>query len=307
MDLNQGSEYLWHGVTWATGVPTLLLADVSTRTLVQVDLIGLEIGLKAVGPTRYCTGRYGFSDTINVHALPCPQQTVPVSGGQCATCLEQDEFRFAHQVHKGGHVPPALAAYMAQPHWLYVATFAHASSKVGTAAAPRRKSRLDEQGPMLATYLAETSDGRAVRHLEDALSNDLDLAQTVRSIAKLTALVSPDPSSIRTAHEAIAHRAVATLIQLGVDISRQDWAPPPEGFSLWSRPQDEDRVLYPHDLREGEHGFRIEACAGTLILARLTTGADNVRYVLDLNALKGRRVSFGDYASPETALQSSLF
>jgi hypothetical protein len=42
---------------------------------------------------------------------------------------------------------------MSQPHWLYIATFTHAASKVGTVAAPRRKSRLDEQGPLYATYL----------------------------------------------------------------------------------------------------------------------------------------------------------
>jgi hypothetical protein len=32
-----------------------------------------------------------------------------------------------------------------------------------------------------------------------------------------------------------------------------------------------------------------------------------MRYVLDLNTLKGHRVVLGDYTSPETTLQAALF
>jgi hypothetical protein len=32
-----------------------------------------------------------------------------------------------------------------------------------------------------------------------------------------------------------------------------------------------------------------------------------VRYVRDLNTLKGRRIMLGDYTSPETTLQAALF
>ncbi|GAA1022112.1 hypothetical protein Aple_064700 [Acrocarpospora pleiomorpha] len=310
MGLEFGRQYLWHGVTWATGRPTLLLADAATGVLGHVEVMGLDLGLKVCGSARFCTGRYGFAGTCQVEPLPCPWQAEAGSGGQCAGCLGQDEFRFAHQFHKGGHAPPALAAYMSQPHWLYVATFAHAVSKVGTAAAPRRRSRLDEQGPTWATYLAHVPDGRAVRMLEDALSRELGLTQTVRGTAKLGALADPDPARIHAAHERVVDRAIAALADLGVSIVRDEWEPPGVSLALRSPQQQGERAVYPHDLRHGEHGFLVESCSGSHVLARLSSDAthpDGVRYVLDLNTLKGRRITIGDYTSPETILQGSLF
>lgn len=307
MDRETGRQYVWHGVTWATGKPMLLLANTATGLLDQIEVMGLEVGLKVSNPARFCTGRYGFADTFHVEPVPCPWQAEAGNGGQCPQCLEQDEFRFAHQFHKGGHAPPALAAYMSQPHWLYVATFAHGASKVGTAAAPRRTSRLDEQGAMLATYLAEAPDGRAVRYLEDAISREIGVPQVVRGAAKLAALADPNPHCAQAVHDRVVESAVAVLATLGVPASREEWSPPAEGLVLRSPQLHGDRAVYPHDLREGEHGFHIESCAGTQILARLAAGPEAVRYVLDLNVVKGRRIVLGDFQSPETTFQAALF
>ncbi|MGQ0779202.1 MAG: hypothetical protein ACT4NY_33105 [Pseudonocardiales bacterium] len=307
MDLETGRQYVWHGVTWATGKPTLLLANTATGLLDQIEVMGLELGLKVSNPARFCTGRYGFADTFHVEPVPCPWQAEAGNGGQCPQCWEQDEFRSAHQFHKGGYVPPSLTAYMSQPHWLYIATFAHGASKVGTAAAPRRTSRLDEQGAMLASYLAEAPDGRAVRYLEDAVSREIGLSQTVRGAAKLAALTDPNPRRVQAAHERVVESAVAVLATMGISRSREEWSAPAEGMVLRSPPRQGERAIYPHDLREGKHGFYIESCAGTQILARISPDDEAVRYVLDLNALKGRRVVLGDFQSPETTLQAALF
>jgi len=300
-----GRPYLWHGVTWASGAPTLLLAGASTGTMDAVDVMGLWTGVKAAGGGRFCTGRYGFAGTFRVAPLPCPQQAQAGPGGQCATCRERDDFRFAHHAHKGGQAPAALTAYLDQPHLLYVATFAHAASKVGTAAAPRRVSRLDEQGPMHATYLLRARDGRAARVLEDTLSRDAGLAQAVRGSAKLAALTDPDPRQARTAHDAAVGRALAALTALGLSPEPEEWTPPARGAELRS-PRRGERVTYPHDLRGGEHGFQVESCSGSHALVRLAP-EDDARYVLDLSALKGRRVLIGCYTSPAMPLQGSLF
>jgi hypothetical protein len=307
MDLQTGTEYVWHGVTWATGKPSLLVTDTATGLLHQTDVMGLKLGLKVASPARFCTGRYGFADTFHVEPVPCPWQVEAGNGGQCPGCLEQDEFRFAHQYHKGGHAPPALVRYMSQPHWLYIATFAHGVSKVGTAAAPRRTSRLDEQGATFACYLAEAPDGRAVRYLEDAVTCELGVSQVVRGAAKLAALADPNPTGAREAHERTVETVVAVLAKLGVSSSRQEWPPPAEGRALRSPQCQGERAVYPHDLREGEHGFQIESCAGSHVLVRLSADTETVRYVLDLNALKGRRVVLGDFESPQTTLQPALF
>jgi hypothetical protein len=305
VDFAPGRPYLWHGVTWATGAPSLLLADTSAGTLGAVDVMGLRIGVKAAGGGRFCAGRYGFADTYQVEPLPCPQQAPAGPGGQCATCQQRDDFRFAHHAHKGGPVPAALSAYLGQPHLLYVATFANAASKVGTAAAPRRASRLDEQGPMHATYLLQAADGRAARVLEDTLSRDAGLAQAVRGPAKLAALTDLDARQAHAAHDAAVGRALAALTTLGLSPEPEEWTPPACGTELRA-PRQGERLAYPHDLREGEHGFQVESCSGSHALVRLTPD-DDVRYVLDLNALKGRRVLIGSYTSPAMPLQGSLF
>lgn len=305
MNFAPGSIYLWHGVTWASGAPALLLADISTGTMNAVDVMGLRIGVKAASDGRFCTGRYDFTGTSQVAPLPCPQQVPATSGGQCAACQEGDDFRFAHHAHKGGQVPAALTAYLDQPHLLYVATFADGASKVGTAAAPRRVSRLDEQGPMHATYLLRARDGRAVRVLEDTVGRDVGLAQAIRGSAKLAALIDPDPRRARAAHDAAVERALAALITRGHRPDPEEWTPPVCGAELRS-PRRGERGIYPHDLREGEHGFQVDSCSGSHALVRLDT-VDDVRYVLDLNSLKGCRALIGSYTSPAMPFQGSLF
>ncbi len=144
-------EYVCHGITWATGDPRLLLAPLPDGPLVYAEIMNQRLGF-AVDTGRWCTGRYQFADTVRVEALACPDRAPTEQYGQCAGCFHQDEFRFAHQFHQDGNVLEALRQYMDQPHWLYLATFADGATKVGTAAEPRRQSRLDEQGALIATY-----------------------------------------------------------------------------------------------------------------------------------------------------------
>lgn len=308
MTLQAGTEYVCHGITWATGAPTLLVANTETKALEHVAVMDLDLGIQVIGTDRWCTGRYRFVDTVGVEPVPCSTGAPASTGGQCASCLQRDEFRFAHHVHTGGPVTAALEAYMSQPHWLYIATFAGGLSKVGTAAAPRKRSRLNEQGPVCATYLAEVPDGRAVRQLEDALARQAGLAQSVRGARKLAALVDLDPERTQAAHADAVTTAAESLAALGVTPAAETWTPPGEAAALLA-PHHQQRAVYPHDLRDGQHGLRIEACAGSQVLARISSDsdADAVRYVADLNAVKGRRVVAGQFTSPQTAIQTALF
>lgn len=302
-----GSQYVWHGVTWATRHPVVLLADVATGQLSHIDIVGHELGLKVTDRTRYCTGRYRFSGTYSVTPVPCPQQAESAGGGQCPECSAQDEFRFAHHFHRNGYAPPALRAYMSQPHWLYVATFTRTLTKIGTAAAPRKASRLSEQGPLCATYLAEIPDGRTVRELEDALSRELGITQTARRAAKLAVLERPDLDPVQQAHNNLADRAIAALSRWNIPSARQEWQPPAESLALRSPQRHGQRATYPHDLREGEHGFQAESCLGSIALVRLTAEEEPDRFIADLSVLKGFRVIIGHFSSPPTLTQTSLF
>ncbi|MGW7433257.1 DUF2797 domain-containing protein [Streptomyces sp. NPDC054861] len=303
--LPRDGEYVCHGVTWATGDPRLLLAPLPGGPLAYAEIMNQRLGYQVAGTGRWCTGRYRFAETVRVEAIPCPDRAPAEQSGQCAACAGQDDFRFAHQVHQGGHAPEALRRYMEQPHWLYLATFADGTTKVGTAAEPRKRSRLDEQGALFATYLTRSADGRTVRHLEDALTRRLTVPQTVRAAAKLHALADlRDLPTARAAHDKDVARAAEALADMRVSAVAETWVPPGEGDHL--RTPCGHRVLYPHNPREGEHGFTPLSCVGTQVLASLDSDPD-VGYVLDLGALKGRRLAFGPFASPATAVQASLF
>jgi hypothetical protein len=307
--LPTSGTYLCHGITWASGDPRLLLAPLPGGPLVYAGIMGQRLGYQVNGTGRWCTGLYRFTDRVRVEAVACPDRAAAEAGGQCAACASRDEFRFAHQFHAGGHVPDALAAYMAQPHWLYLATFADGTTKVGTAADPRKRSRLDEQGALVATYLAESPDGRTVRFMEDALTRRLGLTQTVRATAKLTALAElrnlAPAHTAHTAHQQHLDRAAEALADLNIPAVLEPWTPPGEG-DLLGAPGTEC-ALYPHDLREGEHGLTVLSCIGSQVLVSLN-GDGELSYLLDLGALKGRRITLGaQFSSPPAAVQSALF
>lgn len=304
MNRQAGIEFVCHGVTWASGAPTLLMAEPTGR-LEHLPLVGLDVGFTVTSRERHCTGRYRFVNRYQVEPLACPQKAQIAKGSQCPTCLGQDEFRFAHQAHEGGYLPPALDTYLSQPHWLYIATFAPSMSKVGTAAAPRKTSRLNEQGPQFATYITQSPDGRTVRRLEDALSRELGLTQTVRRGTKVKALTEQPLTAEQ--HDDVVARALVTLTDWGTICQPHAWTPPTESLALLPLQPRNDLVVHPHDIRQAAHGFHIQACLGSTALVHLIGNADSAKYVVDLGALKGRRVLLGDFSSPRTASQSPLF
>ncbi|MER6431692.1 DUF2797 domain-containing protein [Streptomyces sp900105245] len=304
--LPASGTYVCHGITWASGDPHLLLAPLPRGPLVYARIMDQRLGYQVDGTGRWCTGRYQFADRVRVEAVACPDRAAAEAGGQCAACTGRDEFRFAHQFHSGGHVPDALAAYMAQPHWLYLATFADGTTKVGTAADPRKRSRLDEQGALVATYLTLCPDGRAVRFMEDALTRRLGLTQTVRASAKLTALAElRDVALAQSAHQQHLDRATEALTDLKVPTVLESWMPPAVGDLL--RTPATERALYPHNPREGEHGLTVLSCIGSQVLVSLDDDGE-LPYLLDLGTLKGRRITIGGhFSSPPAAVQSALF
>lgn len=297
-------EYICHAVTWSTGIPQLLLAPLPGGPAVYVDLMGRRIGFES-SPGRWCTGWYRFVDTVNVEPVICPDRAETVQEGQCLKCFSDDTFRLAHQFHINDRVPAVLRRYMEQRHWLYLATFADGSTKVGTASDTRKQTRLDEQGALVATYIASAPDGAVVRHLEDAITRTLQIPQGVRAATKLKALAAMTDLRAATAtHQQHVSRAADALENMGVRPVLEPWTPPAEGARI--RDQRGERMLYPHDLRAGEHGFTVVSCIGSQALVTLDNDDDG-EYLVNLGSLKGRRLTLGAFSSPLTLVQSSLF
>ena len=162
------------------------------RTWRSTPAPGWASALAAAG--KHCLGHHKVHGPADRDHVLCPARAQAVKGSQCERCFVVDDSRLIHDFHRGGRVPPGLRAYLMQPHWLYIATFASGASKVGTAADLRKWKRLAEQGAVVARYVARADDGRVVRILEDLVTRDAGLPQQVRSAAKAAALTGPAPA-----------------------------------------------------------------------------------------------------------------
>jgi hypothetical protein len=261
------------------------------------------------GP-RLCLGVFSVSGPTTAAHLPCPTAGLAVHGHQCGGCFARDDFRLVHNVHRdgpGGRVLPAgLSAYLSQEHWLYLATFADGATKVGTASARSKFSRLAEQGAVVARYVALAQDGRTVRILEDAVSSGLKLPQGIRAAAKLQALLAPLPAgdleAINARHAARARELLESVQLEGFRSVQQQWERPQLAAAVCGPGA---RHGYPWLLDAGAHGLRLISLLGSCALVRLD-GSD-ADFLLDFGRLKGRSIHWGAFSSQIPALQEALF
>lgn len=268
---------------------------------------GTRLAYEAAAEGKYCLGFHRVHGRDDRTRLQCVDQAPAERGYQCGRCFAQDDLRFMHDIHRSGIAPAGLKRYLDQPHWLYVATFADGSSKVGTASQLRKRARLVEQGAVLAQYVARAEDGRIVRILEDEVTRTVGLQQAVRSAAKAASLCAPLPAAqLERVNDAFALAARGMLEDgLGIDgfeVVREEFDPPPS----WSAVLGHQGLQpYPGFLGTGQHGFTLREVLGPSALVEID-GTD-LGFVADLTELKGRRLRFGEFSTPVPAVQEALF
>lgn len=299
--------FLCHGVSWSRSGPSLTLAS-PQGAVTPMPLTGLPtfLGFRILSRSgeRFCLGYSKALGANGRRSFPCPEQRTADRGYQCGPCFARDDFRFMHDVHRSGVAPESLTAYLAQDHWLYVATFADGSTKVGTASDRSKWTRLAEQGAVVARYVAHAEDGRVVRVLEDAVTRHAGLPQAVRSATKTAALFRPLASPEVDKENREAAGVVHALLAQGMDI---------DGFEAveeqWEAPESWPVVLtarapvYPLSLDAGDHGGRVLALLGQTALFELP----EARFLLNLTLLRGRRIELGAFRSAPVAVQDELF
>lgn len=325
------------GMSWPAGTAALLSSGIdwaADRSLPRWKLQDAQ-GARAdvvLEPETRCSflveaGRWCLGYTVVREAdawehLDCPDAAPATRGTQCGRCLASDDARHMHDFHRSGIAPPGLRAYLGRPQWLYVATFAHGASKVGTAGQGNRWRRLAQQGAVMATLVALTADGRIVRVLEDLVTDRLGLGQAVRASAKTAGLTDPgqggpSPSgvygvgSLTRVHRDQVERvrdllardpAAAALAAEPVD---EAFEPPAAAAPLLAAWDAGALHPYPGWLSAGTHGFTVEAVLGQTLGVRLD-GSGRL-YAADASMLKGRRVVPGDYATDVPVAQDALF
>lgn len=291
-------------MSWAGREPHLVVTADGERH--RVPVMGERMAFRVQPDERWCTGRFDAAHADHARHVPCDRAAHATTGAQCDECARRDDSRFMHHVHRGGYVPAALAGYLDQPHRLYIATFADGTSKVGTASNSRGHTRLDEQGAVAATYLAHVADGAAVRVHEDAVTAATGIPQTKHKRSKAAALVRPLPrASIDAAHADAVEHARTYLSAEGVLLTLEQWQPPPHHDAFFAAVGSHAFDAYPHSLARGEHCLTVTGIVGGVAL--VTVNDDDSPLVVDLDALRGRRIQPADVRSPETMSQQSLF
>jgi hypothetical protein len=267
---------------------------------------GTRLGFRLAAAGKFCLGHHKVHGPADRDHILCPARAAATNGSQCERCFVLDDSRLIHDFHRGGRVPPGLRAYLMQPHWLYIATFAGGASKVGTASQLRKWHRLAEQGAVAARYVARADDGRVVRLLEDLVTRDAGLPQQVRAAAKAAALVAPvaavelDARNRRLAAE--TRELLAGAGGEGFEVVDEPWVRPDLAAEACTPAA---RHAYPHDLVAGAHGFRIDSLSGSVALAALD--GSELEFVVNLGQLKARIIELGDHGSDVPAVQQALF
>ncbi len=277
-----------------------------------VALVGLSLQYRATG-VRTCVGHHPFRRPGLDH-VDCARRPEP-GGRRCRSCAIV-EATFAANLHHAhtretSDLDPSIVEHLGQTNLLYLAGFADGSIKVGTTTEHRTGQRLAEQGAWQANLVAEAGNGIAVRELEDRVTSELGIAQSVSIRRKLAGLTQRHHDATGRVDEALAAELdrtadrVRTLVE---DLARPDlrsidrhWTNPARERSVWRQ-----AIPYPFRLDEGAHDVEVVDAIGRVVALRRGSGAEDV-FLADIGVLFGVVLEIGDHGSPEFVVQDSLF
>jgi hypothetical protein len=295
------------GVTWAGGDPQARVRDMGMEASVLVPLAGLTLNYRVdLTARRWCLGKTPFRKADASHT-DC--QNRPEPGGRLCTQCSISDATFASNLHHAhtrdrADIDPAIAEHLRRPNLLYLAAFRDGSVKVGTTTAARGTKRLAEQGAWRALLVAKTSDGYAVRDIEDRVTEELGLAQAVQIGRKLDGMASPQPDDrldTSLANHAAQVDALRERMADGrIEAHRERWRFPDGDEAVWA-----GLHRYPVKLGLGQHDLEVVAACGRMVVVQ-RRGTDDV-FIADLGQLYGIELILGDYESDELAVQDSLF
>lgn len=301
------------GVDWTDPVtPQLRVAPLRRGAPAQPLPYDQAWSYRAVADQpRRCTGYFDLAVTPPAH-VTCQDLRVVARGVQCPTCRHREGFTGAHTTHRDGGpaaaMPDHVRQYLAQPHQLYLDVFADGTSKVGTAAQSRLHSRLAEQGPVAAVYIARGADGAVTRHAEALVADGfVALTKAVTTRRKLASLQqSPvDAEPLRRDLDQLAENVTTYLRAHTPDLEilapPQPWQPPTASSAVFLAAP---LPPYPRDLSAGEHHIALAGLAGSI--AALAPAPNHPpTHLADLNQLRGRTIVRREYRPLLTAATSS--
>jgi len=299
-----GRDEAWLGIDWSGKNPAARLAEVGSVGPARLMSLDGTLRFRTPEPAvRYCAGWFDLSGPDGRHVV-CDTWERLRAGRQCANCRRREGFLVAHQDFHASleRMPVNLRGYLSRPHRVYVDIFSDGSAKVGTVAELRLHTRLAEQGPVAAYYVARTSDGLAARRLEAAVSSRLRLPQAVTTGRKLRGLTSKvDVVALQARLLELATQAGALAGELaGAECG---WSPI-DPLEPWRAPAVSAAVfdatplmVYPEALTSGEHSLYLCGLSGSIGFFSVTPDEGATRYAANLSQLNNLVITFGEFQS----------
>lgn len=292
---------------WVDGEPFVRARKSGEMASTLVPAVGLRLNYRlGPDPRRVCLGHTPFRKGRNAFH-DCRKLPEPGTR-RCERCtiVEATFASNLHHAHTRGRseLDPAVLEHLQQPNQLYLAAFRDGSIKVGTSTLTRLQERLTEQGAWIAHLVALTSDGFAVRDLEDRVTAEVGLQQSVNISRKLAGLVRPVDDDALVSRLERHGQQVSKLIERMSDSRIQP------SHEMWHNPVSAEQALqkplrYPLKLRSGSHDLEVVAAVGRIAAVRRPDTIDV--FVIDLQELYGIDLELGDFESDEIAIQDSLF
>jgi hypothetical protein len=136
---------------------------------------------------------------------------------QCTDCFVATGFNPAF--YNSPRISEQQRRRNLEPHIVYVVSFGVGALKVGMAHAPRRLTRLLEQGARLGAVVAQLPDANRARELEASIARDFGVSEFVRAARKRQLLAAP--LSLRAAREELEH-AVSRIAERHAQAARPE-------------------------------------------------------------------------------------
>ena len=293
-------------IRWTNAQPEIRVrVDAAPSVVIPLDSVRLQYRIAAQGE-RKCVGHKPFRDR-STPWVDCDRR--PLDGSlTCDRCTAVDAT-FASQLHhahtKGrSELDAAVLQHLDQPNVLYLAAFRDGSVKVGTSTKARLDTRLHEQGAWLARVVASSSDGFAVRSVEDRVSIEVGLPQSVTARRKLDGLASPKTDEwLATELDRWSTRVLELIAQSSdprLTAASNPWKSAVSDDPVWA-----DVHPYPLRLDRGAHDLQLETASGRLALAHRPDAVD--RFVCDLRQIYGYVLELETVEADPLAVQDSLF
>ena len=296
------------GVAWRDHTPHLRTRRIEQDQSELVPVQGWRLSYRVpTGPTVVCVGHVPFREShTDFHDCNAAPQTGSRRCQRCAI-VEATFASNLHHAHTKGsaELDASVREHLAQPNRLYLAAFRDGSIKIGTSTLARADKRLEEQGAWMARFVAETANGRAVRHLEDAVTERVGIAQSVSATRKSRGLSSPVADhglaaklqqAVTDVHTMVIDRATSGDV-LAMD---EPWRHP-----MADHPALANVLAYPLAIARGSHDLRVLTAIGRHLIVTRSSGDDH--FVIDPAPLFGLWLDMGDFGSDEIAIQDSLF